>query len=535
MDEDSVEGGLLGVLAAGENHPGHPEEDDVVGGDEDVGGVEILVVLGVLIGPAQGGEGPEGGGEPSVQHVLLLVDMRAAAVIALSGIGLRDRHAPAIVAGPGGDAVAPPELAGDAPIMDVLHPVCVDLGEAVGDELDLPVVDHPERFLRQGLHLDEPLGGDERLHIGSAAVAGAHVVGMLGGFFQEAQGIQIGHDGLAGLIAVHALIFAAVLVDFAAVVQDADGFQVVAHSHLEVVGVVGGGHLHAAGAELHVHVIVGHDGDLLVHQGQYAGLAHQVPVAVVIGIHGHAGVAQHGLGPGGGHDDIAARLALDGVFEMPEVAGLLLILHLRVGEGGGAVGTPVNDAAALVDEALIVHLHKDVADRGGEALVHGEARPGPVAGGAQLLLLLHDSPAVLGLPVPDALQEFVPAQVVAGEALLGAQGLLHLNLGGDARVVGAGDPQRGVALHPLEADEDVLHGAVHGVAHVELAGDVGRRHHDGKGLLVRVPAALKAAVSLPHPVDAAFDLLGFVCFGKFSVHWYHSCFSILCRRLLSSL
>ena len=85
-------------------------------------------------------------------------------------------------------------------------------------------------------------------------------------------------------------------------------------------------------------------------------------------------------------------------------------------------------------------------------------------------------------------------------------------------MVGAGHPQGGVALHPLEADQDVLEGGVHGVAHVELAGDVGGRHDDGEGLFVRFPVALEAAILLPHLVDAALYLLGLIGFGKFSVH-----------------
>ena len=47
----------------------------------------------------------------------------------------------------------------------------------------------------------------------------------------------------------------------------------------------------------------------------------------------------------------------------------------------------------------------------------------------------------------------------------------------------AGDPESGIALHPLEADQNILEGAVHGVTHVELAGDIGGRHDDGEGLL----------------------------------------------------
>ena len=46
-----------------------------------------------------------------------------------------------------------------------------------------------------------------------------------------------------------------------------------------------------------------------------------------------------------------------------------------------------------------------MADGLAEALVHGEPGPGPVAGGAHVLLLLHNTVAVLVLPVPHPLQD----------------------------------------------------------------------------------------------------------------------------------
>ena len=419
----------------------------------------------------------------------------------------------AVVAVPHGDLVAPPQLTGDAPVVDVLHPVQVGLGEPVGDELGFALFHHADSLFCQRLHLHEPLCGDDGLHVVVAAVAGAHVVLVILDLLQQAQLVQVGDDGLPGFVPVHALVFAAQLVDLAVVVQHPDGLQVVAQAHLKVVGVVGGGHLHAAGAEVHFHVLVGHDGDFTVHEGQDAGLAHDVLVPLVVGVHGHAGVAQHGFGTGGGHDDVTAGLPGDGVLDVPQLAGLVHIFHLCVGQGGDAVGAPVDDAGALVNEALFIQLAEGLPDGFGAALVHGEPGPVPVAGGAHLFLLGHDPVAVGVLPVPDPLQELLPAQVVAGEALLDPQLFLHLDLGGDACVVSAGDPQGGVALHPLKADQDVLEGAVHGVAHVELAGDIGGRHDDGVGLLLGVPDAGEALVLLPLGVDAAFHLAGVVDLG----------------------
>ena len=428
----------------------------------------------------------------------------------------------ALVAVPGGNLMAPPELPGNAPVVDVLHPVGIGLAEPLGHELDPAVPDHLQRRLGQRLHLHKPLGGDQGLHVVVAAVAGAHVVGVVLHLFQEAQGFQVGHHGLAGLVAVHAAVLAAVFIDGAVVVEDADGLEIVPETHLEVVGVVGRGHLDAAGAEVHLHVLVGHNGDLPVHQRQDAGLPHQVLVALVGGVHGHAGIAHHGLGPGGGHHQIPAGAVGQRIAQMPQMAGLIGVLHLGVGEGRQAVGAPVDDTAALVDQTLVVELAEGLPDGLGAALVHGEAAAAPVAGSAQLHLLLDDPVAVFLLPVPDPLQEFLPAQVIAGQALLVAERLLHLDLGGDARVVGAGQPEGGIALHPLKAGQNVLEGGVQGVAHVELAGDVRRRHDDGEGRLLRVRLGAEAVVVQPGLVDLILDHLRVVGLGQFACHVIHS-------------
>ena len=238
--------------------------------------------------------------------------------------------------------------------------------------------------------------------------------------------------------------------------------------------------------------------------------AVEMGVARILGVDGHRGVAQHGLGAGGGQLQHLAGL-LHRVEQVPEMAGLLLILHLGVGNGGVAVGAPVHHAVAPVDEALVIEVDKDLQHGLGAALVHGEALALPVAGTAQLLELADDAVAVLVFPGPGALQKAVAAQHVFGEALF-LHLSHHLGLGGDGGVVGAGQPQGGVALHPLEADEDVLPGAVHGMAHVQLAGDVRRRHHDGVGLFVGVGLGVEVAAVQPKGIDVVLHTGGIIQF-----------------------
>ena len=93
-------------------------------------------------------------------------------------------------------------------------------------------------------------------------------------------------------------------------------------------------------------------------------------------------------------------------------------------------------------------------------------------------------------------------------------------------MVRAGQPQGGVALHAVVTNGRVLQKAVHGMAHMQLAGDVGRRHDDGKGLFALHAVRHERAAVLPHFVELILDLLRIV-------HLFHGEFLILSHFLSS--
>ena len=142
--------------------------------------------------------------------------------------------------------------------------------------------------------------------------------------FEQAQGGEVGHDGFPGFVGGHPGVLAAVQhlrlvhgglaggengVGFGLVLwaghvpvvgkHPHDG-QIMALAHFKVVGVVGGSDLHHAGALFHIGMLVQHDGDFLVDQGQDHVAAMQVRVPGIGGVDGNGGIAQHGLGAGGG-------------------------------------------------------------------------------------------------------------------------------------------------------------------------------------------------------------------------------------------
>ncbi len=75
--------------------------------------------------------------------------------------------------------------------------------------------------------------------------------------------------------------------------------------------------------------------------------------------------------------------------------------------------------------------------------------------------------------------------LVAVRALFGYLALDD-GLGRDARVVLAGNPERRVAEHAVVADHDVFERRGDGVAEVQRAGHVGRRHADDERAAVRI-------------------------------------------------
>ena len=240
---------------------------------------------------------------------------------------------------------------------------------------------------------------------------------MLVGLDQRPERLEVRQHALAGLVAVEPRVGAALGRDGRVGVHDVDLGAVVPLADVEVVGVVGRRHLHRAGAEGRIDEVVGDDRDLAPHERQHDGRAHERRVALVVRVHGHAGVAEHRLRTGGGNDHVvdAADRLLERVAQVPQVTVDVLVLDLDVGQRRRAARAPVDDALALVDQPGLEPVHEHLADGDLVLRVHGEALVVVVAAAAHRLELADDRPAVLAAPVPARLDERLAPHVVARE------------------------------------------------------------------------------------------------------------------------
>ncbi len=80
---------------------------------------------------------------------------------------------------------------------------------------------------------------------------------------------------------------------------------------------------------------------------------------------------------------------------------------------------------------------------------------------------------------------------------------LDHHLRGDAGVIRARLPQRGVAAHAVPAREGVHERVLECMAHVQRAGDVRRRQHDAVGRSIALRS--ECTRGFPTFVDAGFD------------------------------
>src|SRR5262249_5146464 len=153
-----------------------------------------------------------------------------------------------------------------------------------------------------------------------------------------------------------------------------------------------------------------------VHRGHLERLAHEVLVALVLGMHGQAGVAELRLRTDRAQGD---RPVLD----VDELVVALLALDLDVREHGLARRAPVDDAVVAVDQPFFPEPHERLAHGMREPRVHREALTRPVTRGAEASKLADDLTARLLLPLPGPREVSVAAEVFLLVALRGEDAL----------------------------------------------------------------------------------------------------------------
>ncbi|CAH0325855.1 hypothetical protein SRABI106_04544 [Rahnella aquatilis] len=92
----------------------------------------------------------------------------------------------------------------------------------------------------------------------------------------------------------------------------------------------------------------------------------------------------------------------------------------------------------------------------------------------------------------------------------------------DTRMVSPRLPQSIFPLHALIADHGVHDGLLESMTHVQAAGDVRRRDHDGKAFFTGVTMWLEIALLFPVLVKRLLDVLRVICLIHFAPYFRRS-------------
>ena len=408
----SMERRLPGHLQAEHDHTRHPEEQDVVTGLHHARRIERLEV-GRFIWPAQCAERPQARRKPRVQHIRVLLDMRAMALGALGRIEARGPFVLALAARPHRNAMAPPQLAADAPILDALrvHPVEVDLLEALRDDLDATILHSPISFLGQRLDRHVPLGRDHRLDDLAAALRAWNAGVVWLGLERQPRRFHIGPEFLARFKAIEPGVGPTVFVDLRFRREDVDDRQTVAQGDIVVHWIVARRDLQRAAAKLPIDLLIPDDRNFPIDDRHDGGLADELVISIVFRVHRYSRIAQDRFGADRRHRQITVR-AFDEVFEVVQRGIFFAVFHLDVGHGGFEAGRPVDQACAAIDQALIVQAHEGFTHGAAQTFVEREALAIPIARCAKAADLRLNDAAVFRFPVPHALDELFTAQIV---------------------------------------------------------------------------------------------------------------------------
>ena len=379
MDVHVLEGDAAGEVLGHHDHAGDPEEDDVVAGHQYGRGqikVKRRLFIALRVGPADRGEGHHGRREPRIEHIVVLRELDAFACLLLSFLFVAGDIDVARFVVPSRNAVAPPELTRNAPILNVFKPLTINALPFLRENVDFArfdgfKTDFGDRFARitgafagRLAHGHVPLFREHRFDDFARAGHARHHVLMRLDVDQKAERFEVFDSGLAAFVAIHAAVLGrAVFIHVSGLVEYAQHFEVVTLADLKVIEVVSRRDLDATRTEVLVDVLVGNHRNFAIGERQLEHLAHQVLVAFVVGVNSNGLIAEECFRTGSGNHDAFGTIH-GRVADFPHVAVFFFAFDFKIGDSRLQFRVPVDQTKALVDETFVVELDERFANDG---------------------------------------------------------------------------------------------------------------------------------------------------------------------------
>ena len=513
MDQYIVERYFVHIFHTGEYHTNNPEEDDVIASDQCACRIEVFQIF-CFIGPAQCGERPQRGAEPCIQSIFILMQFCAAAFFTFIRSCFAYSNMTAFFTVVSRNTVAPPQLTGDTPVTDIFQPVHVYFTETIGNKTQFLLFIYFHSRFCQFVHAYKPLQFDQGFDGNITSFMAAYCMSDIFDFYQIALFFQVCYYCFSGFHTIHACVFACFFVHSTIVVHYVDTRQVMTYTNFKVVRVVSRCNFYNTGTEFTVNIFITYDGDFFIHQRQDTCFADEVLITFVIRMNRNSNVAHHCFGTSCCQTQSFIG-AYNGIFNVVEMTCCFHMVNFRVRNGSLTFGAPVDDLFTTIDIAFFIQTAEYFQNGVGAAFVHGEAYAFPVTGAAQFPQLIQNDAAIFFFPSPSAFQETITAYIVFCQAF-GSHFLYNFQFCGNTCVVNAGNPQCIVASHSFPTDQNILHGVVQCMAHMQLPSDVRGRHYDTIRFFAFIDFCVEIFSFHPHRIESVLYCCGIKILCQFS-------------------
>ena len=136
-----------------------------------------------------------------------------------------------------------------------------------------------------------------------------------------------------------------------------DNVQIVAFTHIKIIGVMSRSNFYTTCSKFHIHIIVCKNGNFSIYNGEENRLSNQICVAIIFRIYRNTGISQHGFRAGGSHYQMTTAIT-EWIAEMPEVTHSVFVNNLFFRQGCLSLWIPVDNAFTAVNQAVIIKLNK---------------------------------------------------------------------------------------------------------------------------------------------------------------------------------
>ena len=251
----------------------------------------------------------------------------------------------------------PPDLARNAPVLDVLHPVAVGINPLLGMKLNLAIIDHLQGWLRKRFHLDEPLLGEIGFNNHICPLGVTNIVLILLNTHKIAKLFQILENFVASIKSVHTAITK--IISHPAIFTDnGENREIVSPGNLIVVGIMRRSNFQRSGSELNVNIIISNNGNMASCNRNNGMSSNQMTIPWIVGVNGNSNVCQNRFRPDGRNGDIFSWMVDQCILYIDQLVATRLHDHLFIGERSLRHRAPVDNTGAPIDQSITIEFDK---------------------------------------------------------------------------------------------------------------------------------------------------------------------------------